>query len=120
MKGLTTAPNDESVLNEIAQDAQLKNEFIQHANTGSKEKEDGGGKNGSPANKSGNLDSKMLLNKLKGTGGAGTGPGSSILSDWDDLDGQSGSNYQHNYFYSKKKPKGHHGATATNRKNKSK
>lgn len=103
------------MLNEIARDAQL-NIAVQHANTGSKEKEDGGGLNdGTSAKKGGNLDSK-ILNKLKGTGGAGTGPGSSILSDWDDLDGQSGSNYQHNYFYSKKKPKGHQGTA--NRKGK--
>lgn len=42
---------------------------------------------------------------------------SSILSDWDDFDGQSGSNYQHNYFYNKSKKK-RAGISGTNRKNK--
>ena len=89
LKGLTTIPNEESVLNEIAQDSQLQI-AIQHALTGQKDKEDANGMD----------KSQGLIARLN------AGPGSSILSDWDDLDGQSGSNYQHQYFYNKKKPKG--------------
>ena len=59
-------------------------------------------KNNNNINPGNNLDySKIIRDRVT----AGGGPESSILSDWDDLDGQSGSNYQHNYFYSKKKKK---------------
>ena len=48
----------------------------------------------------GRLDPKMIQNNK-----VTHGPASSILSDWDDLDGRSASNYQHNYFYSQSKSK---------------